>query len=54
MPYVKWMEFVNNNMPSDLGTINYAGNKIKKAAMFISNCQTSNKRMNYVKELSNY
>ena len=54
-PYDKWVYFDNftdirNIRPSE----NYAKNKTKLAAMFVSNCFASNNRLNYVTELQKY
>lgn len=49
-PYEKWA--VKDD--SILISRNYANGKTKKVAIFVSNCETTNQRMQYVDELSKY
>ena len=50
-PYEKWVPFNNNTKPIFK---NFAKGKKKKCAIFVSNCETTNKRMHYVKELQKH
>ena len=54
-PYDKWLPFGNC---SDINSVklakDYAKGKTKLAAIFVSNCGASNKRMEYVQELQKY
>jgi glycoprotein 3-alpha-L-fucosyltransferase len=50
-PYEKWLPYTNK-MNQTLK--NYAVGKKKQAAIFISNCDTSNNRMEYVNELQKH
>ena len=54
-PYDKWVRFENftdirNIRPSE----NYAKNKNKLAAIFVSNCDSSNRRLWFIEELQKY
>lgn len=53
VPYAKW---VPHDKEGHISTpdINYAVNKTKLVAIFVSNCDTSNNRHEYVEELSKY
>lgn len=54
-PYEKWHAFMGeNNQTVSAKTKNYAAGKNKMAAIFVSNCETSNNRMRYVRELQQY
>jgi len=52
-PYAKWAYFDRGvtRLPQ---TINYARNKTKQVAWFVSNCNAKNNRLEYAKELANY
>ena len=54
-PYDKWLPFENcSNFESVKPSRNYAKGKTKSAAIFVSNCDSSNKRLSYIRELQNY
>lgn len=54
-PYDKWLPFGNcSKIESVKLSKNYAKGKTKMAAIFVSNCGASNKRMEYVQELKKY
>ncbi len=50
-PYAKYVSFPEPRIRSE---INYAENKTKLVAWFVSNCQTSNGRLDYVRELQRH
>ena len=52
-PYGKWVYYDAQikQIPHDR---NYALNKTKKVAWFVSNCEANNSRMEYAYELQNY
>ncbi|XP_048745363.1 glycoprotein 3-alpha-L-fucosyltransferase A-like isoform X2 [Ostrea edulis] len=50
-PYEKWLPYTNKKNQT---LKNYAAGKKKMAAIFVSNCDTSNNRMGYVNELQKY
>lgn len=52
-PYERWQYFDSSVTQIDQN-INYAENKTKKVAWFVSNCHPRNQRMNYAKELSKH
>lgn len=52
-PYAKWYKYKNVN-ENNISIINYAENKTKMVAWFVSNCGASNGRLSYAKNLSNY
>lgn len=52
-PYGKW-EYYDDRITQIEQTINYAGNKTKKVAWFVSNCFTINKRSEFAKKLSEF
>ncbi|CAG0922772.1 unnamed protein product, partial [Notodromas monacha] len=52
-PHGKWMYF-DERVQSQEQNTNLAMNKTKKVAWFVSNCETVNHRLDYVKELSKY
>lgn len=52
-PYAKWTTFADH-INSDFSKINYAENKTKKVAMYVSNCHTSNNRLVYAEELAKH
>ena len=52
-PYAKWAYF-DNSVTATSQTINYAGNKTKQVAWFVSNCNAKNARMEYAKELAKH
>ncbi|XP_061171806.1 glycoprotein 3-alpha-L-fucosyltransferase A-like [Saccostrea echinata] len=51
-PYEKWLPFTERKNKTE--PKNYAAGKKKLAAIFVSNCDTSNNRMGYVTELQKY
>lgn len=53
-PYEKWHAFQEEKKNQTLSVKNYASGKKKLAAIFVSNCETSNNRMGYVRELQKY
>ena len=54
-PYDKWLPYGNcSKIESVKLSRNYAKGKTKLAAMFVSNCAASNKRMEYVSELKKH
>ncbi|KAK0086738.1 hypothetical protein PV325_002654 [Microctonus aethiopoides] len=52
-PYERW-QYYDPRITQISQTFNYAANKTKKVAWFVSNCHPRNNRMQYVKELSKY
>lgn len=52
-PYEKW-QYYDSHVKQLSQAFNYAGNKTKKVAWFVSNCHPRNERMLYAKELSKY
>ena len=52
-PYEKWVYF-DESVKTTKQVKNYAENKSKKVAMFVSNCGASNNRLEYAKELGTY
>ncbi|XP_033226468.1 glycoprotein 3-alpha-L-fucosyltransferase A-like isoform X2 [Belonocnema kinseyi] len=52
-PYSRWLNF-DPSVTQIQQTLNYASNKTKKVAWFVSNCNAKNQRMQYAKELSEY
>lgn len=52
-PYEKWAYYDAHVKEIDQQR-NYASNKTKKVAWFVSNCRTPNHRLEYAKELANY
>ena len=52
-PYESWQYYDENivSLPQD---INFAANKTKKVAWFVSNCGARNGRLQYAQELSQY
>ena len=52
-PYAKW-KYYDKNVTSKVDTINYARNKSKQVAWFVSNCNAENKRLEYARELQKY
>lgn len=54
-PYEKWLPYGNcSNIDSVKPSKNYAKGKKRFAAIFVSNCESSNKRLDYVHELQKY
>ena len=59
-PYAKYVPFsvdkyvLDDSFTSKIPTLDYAKGKTKAVAWFVSNCMTTNGRMEYVKELQNY
>lgn len=54
-PYDKWVPYVNFTSVSGMHTIrNYATGKSKLGAIFISNCNAANNRLEYINELKMY
>ncbi|XP_011496319.1 PREDICTED: glycoprotein 3-alpha-L-fucosyltransferase A [Ceratosolen solmsi marchali] len=52
-PYERW-QYYNPSITQIPQTFNYAANKTKKVAWFVSNCHPRNQRMYYAKELSKH
>lgn len=52
-PYSKWVS-ANESIKPELPDRNYAGGKSKLVAIFVSNCDTPNDRLQYVKTLQKY
>lgn len=52
-PYRRWM-YYNPKVRQKHQEMNYAANKTKKVAWFVSNCKAANKRLEYALELSKY
>lgn len=53
VPYDKWL-YYDERIRIHPQTKNYAFGKNKKVAWFVSNCNASNERMEYAKELQKY
>jgi glycoprotein 3-alpha-L-fucosyltransferase len=53
-PYEKFVAFPNASLYNKLPAINYAANKTKLAAWFVSNCGAANGRLDYVSELQQH
>lgn len=53
-PYERWTYYNPAITQVDILDRNYAFNKTKKVAWFVSNCWTANKRLQYAQELSKY
>lgn len=51
-PYEKWA--LHENPPLEIPKKNYAEGKTKQIAVFVSNCKSANKRLQYIQELSEY
>ena len=52
-PYERW-QYYNDNVRARTQTFNYAANKRKKVAWFVSNCGARNGRLEYARNLSNH
>ncbi|XP_076174536.1 glycoprotein 3-alpha-L-fucosyltransferase A [Ptiloglossa arizonensis] len=52
-PYERW-QYYDPSITQIPQTFNYAANKTKKVAWFVSNCHPRNQRMHYAKELSRH
>ena len=52
-PYESW-QYYDPSVVSKPQTVNYAANKTKKVAWFVSNCGARNGRLQYAQELSKY
>ncbi|XP_029162756.1 glycoprotein 3-alpha-L-fucosyltransferase A-like isoform X1 [Nylanderia fulva] len=52
-PYERW-QYYDSSITQIPQTFNYAANKTKKVAWFVSNCHPRNQRMHYARELSKY
>ncbi|XP_023336037.1 glycoprotein 3-alpha-L-fucosyltransferase A [Eurytemora carolleeae] len=52
-PYERW-QYYNSNVKSIEQKRNYAANKTKQVAWFVSNCGARNERLQYARELSKY
>ena len=52
-PYESW-QYYDPSVVSKPQSVNYAGNKTKKVAWFVSNCGARNGRLQYAQELSKY
>ena len=53
-PYERFTPYDHNVIATPSVDVNYALNKTKKVAWFVSNCVTRNGRLDYVKELQIY
>ncbi|XP_053404157.1 glycoprotein 3-alpha-L-fucosyltransferase A-like [Mercenaria mercenaria] len=54
-PYDKWVPFNNiSSIVAQKNTKNYAEGKTKLGAIFVSNCDASNNRLEYIKELKKH
>ncbi|CAG2164533.1 unnamed protein product, partial [Oppiella nova] len=53
-PYYKFYEYERSATKSIIPPVNYAFNKTKKVAWFVSNCFANNKRLEYAKELAKH
>jgi len=53
-PYERWTYFNDNVRQKDQGGRNYAKNKTKNVAWFVSNCGARNGRLDYARELAKY
>jgi len=52
-PYERW-QYYNENVKTRVQEVNYATNKTKKVAWFVSNCGAKNGRLEYARNLSNF
>ena len=52
-PYERW-QYYNDNVKARSQAINYAANKTKKVAWFVSNCGARNGRLEYARNLSSH
>ena len=52
-PYESW-QYYDQNVVTKEQNINYAENKTKKVAWFVSNCGAKNGRLQYAQELAKY
>lgn len=52
-PYERW-QYYDPGVTEMTTNVNYAANKTKKVAWFVSNCHPRNQRMQYARELSKY
>jgi len=52
-PYERW-QYYNPNVRTKLQQRNYAANKTKQVAWFVSNCGARNGRLNYAKQLAKF
>jgi len=52
-PYERW-QYYNENVKTKVQDVNYAANKTKKVAWFVSNCGAKNGRLEYARNLSNF
>merc|ERR1719384_2606187 len=52
-PYERW-QYYNPNVRTKIQERNYAANKTKQVAWFVSNCGARNGRLQYARELSKY
>ena len=52
-PYERW-EYYQPGVVSRPQTINYAVNKTKQVAWFVSNCEAKNGRLDYARELAKH
>lgn len=53
-PYAKWVYYDEKIKQKEQQDRNYATNKTKKVAWFVSNCEAHNKRMEYAMQLVQY
>ena len=52
-PYESW-QYYDQNIVVKEQNMNYAANKTKKVAWFVSNCGAKNGRLQYAQELAKY
>jgi hypothetical protein len=52
-PYERW-QYYNDNVRSRIQSKNYAANKTRQVAWFVSNCEASNNRLDYARNLSTF
>jgi len=52
-PYERW-QYYNENVKTRAQEVNYAANKTKKVAWFVSNCGAKNGRLEYARNLSSF
>ena len=52
-PYERW-QYYNENVKTKVQEVNYAANKTKKVAWFVSNCGAKNGRLEYARNLSTF
>jgi len=52
-PYEKWV-YYDETIHRKPTTVNYAANKTKKVAWFVSNCGANNNRLDYARDLQKF